>query len=256
MVADYRILRGDAWASSLRELLLPVPIDMAIWMEQHTRLLKSDSHSRVGLLQLQGQLCYLKFYRRKSPWQQLLFRLGRGRGIQSYDVASELLARGVAVPEARACLLVGEGMLLLTEGMENSQDLKALWQAGLADCRQDELLRAAGVTLAQVHRAGFSHGDCKWSNLLWSGQQFYLVDLEAAQRASTLGVGQARDLARFSVNAEDLGVAPARYEQFMQSYLEGTGHSREEVVECLMPPLGELRLRHLSKYGERGARLL
>ena len=38
------------------------PAATAAWMERHTRILKSDSFSRVGLLEVAGQGCYLKLY--------------------------------------------------------------------------------------------------------------------------------------------------------------------------------------------------
>jgi tRNA A-37 threonylcarbamoyl transferase component Bud32 len=147
-------------------------------------------------------------------------------------------------------------MLLLTEGLRNSRDLKALWQDEAAPRDSGALLEAAGKALASLHRAGFAHGDCKWSNLQWTGFDFYLVDLEGVEKAALGGRRQARDLARFSVNAEDLEATPDDFEGFLSSYCQGVDIPRETVVDRLMPDLIQLRNRHREKYGERGAPLL
>lgn len=225
-------------------------------MEAHTRLLKSDEHSRVGLLTLREQLCYLKFYRAKSLPQQLLFRLRRGRAIAAFDIALELAAHRVPVPQPRACVQVPGGILLLTQGMPGAVDLKALWLQQSATSLAMQLMSAAGEVVGNLHSAGFVHGDCKWSNLLWSDGGFFLVDLEAVSHAVPGSRQQARDIARFTVNAEDLGVGAALYNQFFVSYLDRVGVSREALLAQVLPVLEELRARHLRKYGERGARLL
>ena len=232
------------------------PADPAAWTEAHTRILKSDEYSRVGLLNLQEQLCYLKFYRAKSMAQQLLFRLGRGRAIGAFDTALELGAQGVPVPEPRACVLVPGGVMLLTEGMPGAVDLKALWLQQPDATQAGQLMIAAGAVVGNLHRAGFAHGDCKWSNLLWSDDRIFLGDLEAVSHAAPGSRRQARDIARFTVNAEDLGVEAALYEQFIGAYLASAGGCRDTLLTQVRPCLDELRSRHLQKYGERGARLL
>ncbi len=150
-------------------------------MERHTRLLKSDTFSRVGLLELQGQCCFLKLYLAKSSLQRVGFRLGYGRGVHSFDAARRLARASLPVPSPLACLLVEEGMVLLTEGIANSRDLRSLWLEQPAAGAASQLMQAAGDTLAALHLAGFAHGDCKWSNLLWNEVQMYLVDLEAVR---------------------------------------------------------------------------
>ncbi len=119
-----------------------------------------------------------------------------------------------------------------------------------------QVLLGAGESVARLHRAGYAHGDCKWNNLLWTGQQCYLVDLDGAGKASIGSAKQARDLARFTLNAEELAIGPELYEHFLESYLQGVSVSRSVVIDQMMPVLRMLRDRHLAKYGERGQRLL
>lgn len=254
--AAVRVCRGRDWGERLTATLKMSPLGEVNWMEQHTQVLKSDSHSRVGLLQLDGSLCYLKFYSAKSWGQKMLYRLGYARGLRSFDAATQLLQVGVQVPAPHSCVLSPNGMMLLTEGVAGGKDLKALWQGNIKQPQQELLLASAGRILARLHGAGYCHGDCKWSNLLWSGNGFYLVDLEGVKRAPLGGKRQARDLARFTVNAEDLGVSPASFDCFLESYLAAVQLSREKIIAVVMPPLEQLRVRHETKYGKRGQRIL
>jgi tRNA A-37 threonylcarbamoyl transferase component Bud32 len=226
-------------------------------MEQHTRLLKSDTHSRVGLLEIQGQPCCLKLYLAKSRWQRLGFRLGRARALRSFDMAGKLAQRGLPVPAPRACVLVPEGVLLLTEGIVNSRDLRDLWLEQPDPERAELLMRCAGAALAALHRAGFAHGDGKWSNLLWSGEQFFLVDLDAVRKLQSAGgtapvplPRQVRDLARFTVDAEELGVSREQYDIFLQCYCARMNCSREILASEITSEADSIRLRHAKKYGK------
>ena len=254
MSASWKALRGDRWAAALGELLTAA--DLLAWMEQHTRVVKRDRHSCVGCLQVGDRYCFLKYYRHKGLVQRLQFWLGRGRGVCSFDNARALRAAGMEVPEPLACLRVPGGMLLLTEGIEHSTDLKSLWVEGQSDVRLEQLMQHAGAALAALHNAGFSHGDCKWSNFLVAGESMYLIDLEAVSICGKTGEGCARDLARFTLNAEDMGLPQPIYDAFLESYAEAMGVLPVDVTSRLVPRLSRLRQRHLKKYGQRGHRLI
>ena len=252
-----RIMRGSMWAESLCEDLARGPADTVAWMEQHTHLLKSDTHSGAGLLEIRGQPCFLKFYRAKSRWQRLGFRLGYARALRSFDMAGALASRGLPVPAPRACVLLPDGMLLLTAGIPGGRDLRRLWleqpDAGLAGL----LMRGAGDTVASLHRAGFAHGDCKWSNLLWNGERFFLVDLDAVRNLKSAAVAaripaarQVRDLARFTVDAEELGASREQYNLFLQSYCIAAKQAPDLLVPAIRAAADPIRLRHANMYGK------
>ena len=60
-----RIIRGgssgassaESWGLALQDMLATSSKDTAAWMQQHTRLLKNDTNSLVGLLQLRDEAC-------------------------------------------------------------------------------------------------------------------------------------------------------------------------------------------------------
>lgn len=256
MPAAGRAIRGAQWADVLRREMAHSSTDTVAWMEQHTRALKSDRYSRVGTLELQGQPCWLKLYIGKSYWQRLGFRLGYGRAVHSFDAAHKLSDKGLAVPAPRTCTLVPEGIVLLTEGIVPSSDLRTLWLAQLDRARVMQLMSCAGESIAALHAAGFAHGDCKWGNLLWDGQRFLLVDLEAVRSvkmsnsdAFPLPAGQQRDLARYTVDAEELAVNPEQYSVFMASYCARRNFSIETVSSAIKPAVEYIRRRHRARYG-------
>ena len=250
------MLRDGGWGGALTRALAGPPAGIESWLEAHTRPIKADSGSRVGLLQLQGDTCYLKFYRSRPGVRAIAFRLGIGRGVRSFDRALELTAAGVRVPEPRACLRVPGGMLLLTEGLPAGRDLRALWLTGAPGTDWSLLLGAAGRALAGLHAAGFAHGDSKWSNLLWSGDEICFVDLEAVRRARGSSARSLRDIARFTLDAEELALTPALYRAFIGSYATAAQRHPEELSRSIVPSLDRLRRRHLARYGPPGGHRL
>lgn len=260
--ASISVVRGDHRGRQLKSVLADFAGCEMDWMEQHTTLLKSDTHSRVGLFQLEDELCYLKFYQSKSAGQKFLFRLGYSRAMHSFNAAEKLLESNVSVPAPLSVLRLSSGMMLMTEGLSAALDLKAAWQGGLEEQQRNLMMENAGSAIARLHGSGYYHGDLKWSNLLWIGSEFYLVDLESVGTAisnpgeKSFAVRHARDLARFIVNAEDLGISPEYFEVFFTRYLGEMKLSRERVIQAVMPPLQQLRKRHEQKYGKRGHRIL
>lgn len=250
------ILRGDEWATRLRDELGGAPPDMNAWMQRNTRLLKRDAASEVGLLTLDDTLCCIKYYRHKSYRHRLLLRAARGRPVRSFDVGTQLTEAGVSVPKPLALLRVPDGALLMVEGVTEAEALDLLWEKNPDEEDAQKILCAAGELMAQLHRAGFAHGDCKWRNLLWSARGCHLVDLDAAGRAGMGSLRQARDVARFTLDAEELGLSQTRFGYFLDSYLSGTGRGREEVIADALPALRKLRERHLTRYGRAGQALL
>lgn len=265
LAVNEHIIRGQQWGRILQEQLAGAPSGTLAWLEQAGRPLKTDVYSRVALLPIQGEPCFAKLYLAKSAWRQLAFRLGFSRAARSFDAASDLARADQPVPAARTCLRVPEGLLLITEGIPDANDLRALWLSGPEQQHAFYLLQCAGIVLARLHDAGYAHGDCKWGNLLWNGTRFYLVDLEAVRRiGGRRGAGrrnagrhlpargqarQYRDLARFTLDAEDLGVGQAQYDLFLDSYAAERGLQARQLIAAMRPMLEKMRARHAAKYG-------
>ncbi|MEM1155292.1 MAG: lipopolysaccharide kinase InaA family protein [Pseudomonadota bacterium] len=260
----YRALRGQQWSTKLVATLPPATTSLVGWMEQHTRLIKQDRYSRVGLLQVDGHGCFLKLYLAKSTLQKAGFHLHIARGLRAFDAGRALRQAGLAVPETRACLLVPEGVLLMTEALAGEGDLREI---GLADPDQINTakhLRLAADVLSDLHLKGFKHGDCKWSNLLLYEGRFFLVDLERAKRIKIKAQGLARwhlkqleDMARFTADAERFGVRSDVFAIFVERYCDSFSCDSELLLQSVKPHLEHIRRRHLRRYGvQHATRLL
>ncbi|QFU74214.1 hypothetical protein EY643_00320 [Halioglobus maricola] len=222
------------------------------WLESVGEVVKRDRHSMVALANLDGRFSYCKYYRPKGMLQRLQFRFGGGRAVAAFDSAQALVSAGIEVPSPRACALLEDGMLLVTEAFEEASDLKSLWQAGQSEDRLAQLMAHAGAVLASLHEAGFSHGDAKWSNFLVAGTAMYLVDLEAVLTSAPAASSGVRDIARFTLNAEDMGLAPEHFSAFLDVYAEDRSIPRCDIEVRIQPLLSKLRARHMTKYGARG----
>lgn len=248
-----RTLRGEAWAERLLERLVDVS-DLRRWMYDNARIVKHNQYSLVGLLDLAGELNYLKLYQSKSLLQSASFRLGWGRAVHSFDVSQQLAERGVPVPRPRACLQGGKHLLLLKQGLGDTVDLNSLWLQGMEREAQLAWMQRCGDALGLMHSEGFAHGDAKWTNLLCQRERVWLVDLDGVRRDN--GAAMSRDIARFVLNAEDRELDQDGFGVFLDSYCRRTGLAQDDVIASLGAPLKKLRQRHLQQYGPRGRRLI
>lgn len=254
-----KVLVGERWGLHLVHEIERSSLDAYAWAKQELKIIKSTASSLVGLVEIDSQSCYLKFYLSKSPWQSLWFRLGLGRGSRSFKMANELLHCGILVPRPLSCALVPRGMILLTEAISDATDMQTMWERGLIDTEGQAAYscwHTAGKCLAELHNAGFVHGDFKWSNLIYYQETFYLVDLEAVAIVGPKNKKRYRDLARFILNAEDMGAPRHCYESFMSAYLDASGQVEQNVVAETMPFLSAMRSHHIQKYGPRGHALM
>lgn len=252
MAGKVKIKRGDVWAARLKEQLTESPLGAAEWMEEHTHILNNNADTLSGLLQVDDELAYLKLYRFNSLRRKVQYRLGRADSLRNFRRALELGDKGLAVPKPLACLAVQQGTLLVTSGMSGGGNLAQLWHNRVAEDNFDAMMRSAGETLAALHAAGYTYGDCRWVNLFWNGERVHLTYLDATRKSRVGGIQQARDLARFTANAEEFGIGSGLFELFLEMYLQGVQGNRREVVERMIRPLYRIRGQHLSGgYGQR-----
>ncbi len=250
------LLRGDAWALRLQGHLSAPPDDIHAWMAQHTHRLKTEKYLVSGFLRLGGDFCFLKFYGFRRPLARHALRFRAPPALRAFDAAAALRWQEVAVPRPRACLLIRRGLLLLTKGIEASETLYYLYSGGLKDDLASHLMWAAGEEIAQMHLAGYAHGDLRWNNLLWGRDRLYISHLEAAQRAQPQSAPQWRDIARFTVDAEELGLDEWYFEQFLEAYTRRAEIDKDSVVEHVEGPLKRLRNKHWARFGTYPQRLI
>lgn len=252
MAGKVRIKRGDVWAARLQEHLTTSQGGAAEWMEDHTQILKSNTVGTLsGLLKLDDKLGYLKLYTFKPYRYKIALGLLKPQPLRNFNVASDLADKGIAVPRPLACLAVSQGMLILTEGLSGGGNLADLWRNQSAVQDGEAMMRSAGETLAQLHAAGYTYGNCRWEHLFWNGQRTYLITLDNTRKSPLGGIQQSRDLARFTANAEEFDIGAVHFELFLETYVQGITGNRREVVERMIRPLYRFRGQHMARYGQR-----
>lgn len=252
MAGKVKIKRGDAWATRLKEQLTESPLGAAEWMQEHTQVLNNNPDTLSGLMQVDDELAYVKLYRFNSLKRRLQYRIGRADSVRNFRKALDLGEKGLAVPKPLACLAAQQGTLLVTEGLSSGGNLAELWHNRVAGDSFDNMMRSAGETLAALHVAGYTYGDCRWVNLFWNGERVHLTYFDVTRKCRVGAIQQSRDLARFTANAEEYGIGSKLYEQFLEVYLQGVSGNRREVVERMIRPLYRIRGQHLSGgYGQR-----
>ncbi|MCB1705239.1 MAG: hypothetical protein KDI17_10265 [Halioglobus sp.] len=252
MAGKIRIKRGDVWAERLKQQLAASAEGAGEWIEDHAQILNSTHDSLSGLWRVENELAYLKLYRFKSLRQKLLSRFGRSQSLRTFNRARELSGKEIPVPQPLACLMLKEGALLAMEGMSGGGNLVEIWHHHTSDDDVGAVMRATGETLGKLHAAGYCYGDSGWGKLYWNGECVYLTDLEHTRKCSVGNIQQSRDLARFTANAEELGIGLKLYDQFLEQYLQAVPGTRREVVERMIRPLYRIRGQHLSGgYGQR-----
>lgn len=250
-----QVLAGETWGHKLSMHIEQSSLPALDWAQRNLEIIKENGGSLVGLVDLDGQSCYLKYYPIESWQQRLWFKAGLSRGSKSYAKARVLLSSDILVPKPYACVLAPQGLMLLTQAIPQAVDLQTLWERGQASANHS-CWEKAGASLAKLHKNGFFHGDFKWSNLLLAQSEIYLVDLEAVGELSSFGKRRYRDIARFTLNAEDMGAPAESYRRFLEVYLRATDLEEPEVIQHTLPILNRLRERHIKKYGPRGHLLM
>lgn len=248
-----KVTRGERWAKYLSPLVLSPPHTIGAWMQRHTALIKSDGNRYSGVLSLDNRCCFLKFYPAASAVANWRMTRSLNRGWRSFTTAEALRMQGVLVAQPYACIQVCDGLLVLSEGLLGAGTLEQVWHQRPLDTLA--VLRSAAQLLAQLHVAGYVHGDCKWSNLFCTDSGCYLVDLDAARRTRRSAL-RARDVARFTVNAEEQGVAPHLYAAFLETYEQAVGTTGAGIARASQPYLRKFRTRHKKRYGISANRLL
>lgn len=243
-----QLVHGEQWGAALQQRCAGFSGSVAQWVETEGDVVKDTEHELAGLVVLQDKTCFFKLYRYKSSLRRLLFPFGSRRPLAAWRVGQQMADAGLPVAAPLACLRADEGIILLSEALPSSNNFAELWPQCAASEQQAHLLAAARA-LAALHQAGFAHGDCKWPNFVFSAECCYLVDLDAARATQTGSASQARDVARFTVSAEESQVAPALYAVFLDAYVQASAWQRERLTAQLRGQLKKIRRRHRASYG-------
>lgn len=198
-----------------------LPDLLAQWPPAPDKLLRDNPKLQAFVWHHQGQALFVKCFRYQGL-RRLAARLGRERGLAGFRAAARLRAAGIDTPAALA--LVRDSSCkrswLLTQLLDGAANCHQLAEAGLSDEMKQQLFQAGLALLVKLHQSGHAHGDFKWANLMWQQAQarLWLIDLDGVRVCCPGSKPQLRDLARFLLNAEEVGVDASARDAAFQSY--------------------------------------
>tara|TARA_Y100001934_G_C12338717_1_gene768968 strand:- start:243 stop:1031 length:789 start_codon:yes stop_codon:yes gene_type:complete len=227
------------------------------WFDQPHRALKQNAKVDARLLQLPSGPVFVKQYKVASRLRRTFVTLTGFRARRMFRLSLCLLAIGVRVPQPLAYVLDRRhdrlSSFFVCEALQ-ARDLKSVaCGPGLDEAGGEaRVFSRVGEMLVALHRAGFSHGDMKWANLMVddASQELILIDLDGVRRPWLFRNKRfGRDLARFILNARELGVAPESIDALLVMYARARGRSVQQVRADLRPAYNKLARRHRDKYG-------
>jgi tRNA A-37 threonylcarbamoyl transferase component Bud32 len=254
---NYRVLRDGPLGQTLCNTLGAAGPDCRRWMADHACILRDGAHSLTGLASIEQRDCYLKLFSSKSGWPALQWPPGRARALNGFDAAKRLRRASLPVPEPLCCLRVPAGTLLVTDTAPGA-DLQSLWRGDPGHALDWlSIMQRSAQSVAALHRAGYVHGDCRWTKLVLEGDRCALVGLEGVRRAARSSRREAADLARFTLQAEELQLPLEYFHAFVETYCIETCRNWAQVTAAVAPQLAALRRRRgRRRLGYRGHQLL
>jgi hypothetical protein len=165
------------------------------------------------------------------------------RGERTWESHDDIVRGGVFVPEP-VLLLEIKRFLFTTRTYLATQWIDAafspgdlgFWEKppGSADLRA--ILFRCVDAIANLHNAGFIHGDLKWSNFLCVRNQsrdIALIDLDSLSKTSS-ALAQGRDFARFLIPPKNYQLRQNMIDRLRERYLERRGYSRllEKIIRA------------------------
>ena len=194
MLAAYRDT-VPANARSLDELL-----------QDTSSAFKHDRTTTVARIELGDQAMVLKRYNPRNQWHKVKRALRRSRARRCWKMSYAFTEAGLNV--AAPILMLEDRFgpfrldaYFLNEYLEGQELVAAL--PTMDDQQRQKVADAIEDAFDKMKAAWLTHGDLKASNLMWSNEELYFIDLDAAQQHSnpvTWLKGHSKDRKRFLKN--------------------------------------------------------
>lgn len=117
---------------------------------------------------------------------------------------------------------------------------------------QGGLIETLAMMVASLHDSRMLHGDLKWSNIMVHQKEnkTWIIDLDAAKicRVNPGPTRFARDVARFVLNCQEVGIHESIIERFLDTYASYRKLTRASFDKPVTSVLKKLREKHQKKY--------
>jgi len=135
----------------------------------------------------------------------------------AYEYTALLRFRELGFNTPRILLVYLSDRILVTEFLEGKSLAEIITEYLSGESEDLEPVKLYGRTLAEVHSKGYTIGDTKPSNTLYSDSKLYLTDLEQAME----GGDPSWDIAEFIYYAIKLTPSSQRIKGFIEAFKEG-----------------------------------
>jgi tRNA A-37 threonylcarbamoyl transferase component Bud32 len=167
---------------------------------------KHDRTTTVSRVELAGELMVLKRYNPRNQWHKIKRALRRSRARRCWQMSYAFSEAGLNVAAPILMLEDRFGPFRLNAYFVNEflegQELMTLLPS-MDDAQQLKVAEAINDAFEKLKAARLTHGDLKASNLMWSNDRLYFIDLDAAQQhrnSVTWLKGHNKDRKRFLKN--------------------------------------------------------
>ena len=233
----------------------------------NTNFLKSSISTRTALLEMNrpGQpngpeTVFGKEFHYKNYFHSFKPLFRRHRTQILWRNSWHLLNCGVNVPEPCGYLLKFKGLSCrggyffskALSGCDNLGTLALNFKNINHRLEFGGLIEALAKAVASLHDSRVLHGDLKWSNIMvhQKKNKLWFIDLDSAKLCSkTPGPDRiARDVARFVLNGQEVGVDESIIERFLDAYARYRNLTRASLDKPVTSALKKLREKHKKKY--------
>ena len=146
---------------------------------------KHDRTTTVSRVELAGELMVLKRYNPRNQWHKIKRALRRSRARRCWQMSYAFSEAGLNVAAPILMLEDRFGPFRLNAYFVNEflegQELMTLLPS-MDDAQQLKVAEAINDAFEKLKAARLTHGDLKASNLMWSNDRLYFIDLDAAQQ--------------------------------------------------------------------------
>lgn len=200
-------LRARTWVAESYAGIVPAnKSELDVALARIDKPLKDDKTTTVAKLKMFEPALVLKRYNPRNRWHKVKRALRRSRARRCWQMSYAFAEAGLNVAAPVMMFEYRFGPLRLDAYFLNQflagQELLTLLPS-LSSEEQALVASEVAAAFSKMKAAKLSHGDMKASNLIWSDQKLFFIDLDAAQQHSnsiTWAAAHNKDRKRFMKN--------------------------------------------------------
>ena len=214
------------------------------WLMQHGTRLKSDKNKISSLVQGPGnRVFFVKQFSANRIWHKLRYMASTDQACRLFRTSQALSCAGVPVPSPLAVILdfkVFRGFAyFISEALTDFVTLENKVKKTDQQSIFKEIMPSLAILIANMHSAGFYHGDMKWNNILIhpeKNSKIYFTDLDSiGYLKDKADKRYAMDISRFCISLYESLYNIDHVTRFIQIYSDVAQRDPKTVAEHMRP---------------------